>query len=203
MPANFCIIESRETVQVRKAACAFRRPAFGGSRSDPPAYPGSQDFAALQLDEIQDSITVRRNRIFLLMEEVCPESRQPYPALYRLTLRSPQVRRLRIQQRVKTGAIMEEDMTKQEFKSALPLLPPLVRKTHARRSKAGPCCSQTHASDARPPCADGDEHPGLLHLVHYPCACAHLLWRIHRAHGRGQAGPRVRPSRSQGAATVT
>ena len=37
------------------------------------------------------------------------------------------MRRLRIQQRVKTGAIMEEDMTKQEFKSALPLLPPLVR----------------------------------------------------------------------------
>ena len=45
-----------------------------------------------------------------------------------LMRRTPQVRRLRIQQRVKTGAIMEEDMTKQEFKSALPLLPPLVRR---------------------------------------------------------------------------
>ena len=40
----------------------------------------------------------------------------------------PQVRRLRIQERVKTGeSYLEEDITKQEFKSALPLLPPLVR----------------------------------------------------------------------------
>jgi hypothetical protein len=44
--------------------------------------PGPQDFASLQLDEIGDNITARRNRIFLLMEEV---------------------RRLRIQQRLKVG----------------------------------------------------------------------------------------------------
>ena len=37
-----------------------------------------------------------------------------------------QVRRLRIQQRVKTGDIAEDDLTRQEFKSALPLLPPLT-----------------------------------------------------------------------------
>lgn len=42
-----------------------------------------QDFARLQLAEIQDAILKRRNRIFLLMEEV---------------------RRLRVQQRVKVQA---------------------------------------------------------------------------------------------------
>ena len=44
-----------------------------------------QNFEALQLDEIKQSIAVRRNRIFLLMEEV---------------------RRLRIQQRLKVGACL-------------------------------------------------------------------------------------------------
>jgi hypothetical protein len=53
LPENFCIIESRDAVK---------------------------DFASLQLDEIADNISARRNRIFLLMEEV---------------------RRLRIQQRLK------------------------------------------------------------------------------------------------------
>ena len=43
-----------------------------------------QNFEALQLDEIKQSIAVRRNRIFLLMEEV---------------------RRLRIQQRLKVGCL--------------------------------------------------------------------------------------------------
>ena len=41
---------------------------------------GAQDFAKLQLDEINKNIEARRNKIFLLMEEV---------------------RRLRIQQRLK------------------------------------------------------------------------------------------------------
>jgi hypothetical protein len=53
LPENFCIIESRDAVK---------------------------DFASMQLDEIADNISARRNRIFLLMEEV---------------------RRLRIQQRLK------------------------------------------------------------------------------------------------------
>ena len=56
--------------------------------------------------------------------------------------RTPQVRRLRIQQRVKTGAIMEEDMTKQEFKSALPLLPPLVRCPAGRTAGSTPLRQQ-------------------------------------------------------------
>lgn len=53
LPENFCIIESRESVK---------------------------NFADMQLEEIKRNIAARRNRIFLLMEEV---------------------RRLRIQQRVK------------------------------------------------------------------------------------------------------
>jgi hypothetical protein len=43
-----------------------------------------QNFADMQLDEIKRNIAARRNRIFLLMEEV---------------------RRLRIQQRLKVGAM--------------------------------------------------------------------------------------------------
>lgn len=42
--SNFCIIEGPETVQ---------------------------DFVQMQLQEIQDNIKSRRNKIFLLMEEVC------------------------------------------------------------------------------------------------------------------------------------
>ncbi len=108
----------------------------------------AQDFAALQLDEIQDSITVRRNRIFLLMEE----ARAARGALRRVPLADlarrayPQVRRLRIQQRVKTGDVSEEDITKQEFKSALPLLPPLVRSN----SHAPADCSLTRRPRMRP-----------------------------------------------------
>ena len=37
-----------------------------------------------------------------------------------------QVRRLRIQQRLKTGGAFEEDVSKREYSSAVPLLPPLV-----------------------------------------------------------------------------
>ena len=49
------------------------------------------------------------------------------------------MRRLRIQERVKTGeSYLEEDITKQEFKSALPLLPPLVRRCSAAQPDASP-----------------------------------------------------------------
>ncbi|KAB2087019.1 hypothetical protein ES319_A04G074900v1 [Gossypium barbadense] len=45
VPSNFCIIEGPETVQ---------------------------DFVKMQLQEIEDNIKSRRNKIFLLMEEVIP-----------------------------------------------------------------------------------------------------------------------------------
>lgn len=45
---------------------------------------------------------------------------------------------MRIQQRVKSGGTMEEDVTKQEFKSALPLLPPLVRSPASVLQRAEP-----------------------------------------------------------------
>ena len=106
--------------------------------------------------------------------------------------RTPQVRRLRIQQRVKTGAIMEEDMTKQEFKSALPLLPPLVR-----RKLMGRHCSGSGADGPLRACTDRDQHQGLLHRVHHPGACADFLRRVHRADGRSEAGPWVRSQKSE------
>ncbi|GFR51010.1 hypothetical protein Agub_g13337 [Astrephomene gubernaculifera] len=81
-PENFCIIENSETVK---------------------------DFENLQLDEIAQSIQARRNKIFLLMEEV---------------------RRLRIQQRLKGGDYSKEaELSQEQFVSALPFLPPLSEKT--------------------------------------------------------------------------
>ncbi|EOA12560.1 hypothetical protein CARUB_v10026827mg [Capsella rubella] len=80
--AGFCIIEGPETVQ---------------------------DFAKMQLQEIQDNIRSRRNKIFLHMEEV---------------------RRLRIQQRIKNtelGIINEEQEHElPNFPSFIPFLPPLT-----------------------------------------------------------------------------
>lgn len=77
----FCIIEGPETVQ---------------------------DFAKMELLEIQDNIRSRRNKIFLLMEEV---------------------RRLRIQQRIKSselGNLREEQENElPNFPSFIPFLPPL------------------------------------------------------------------------------
>lgn len=81
---SFCIIEGPETVQ---------------------------DFANMQLQEISDNIKSRRNKIFLLMEEV---------------------RRLRIQQRIKSA---ENEMTNDDenempnFPSFIPFLPPLTSTT--------------------------------------------------------------------------
>ncbi|XP_057522998.1 protein ORANGE, chloroplastic isoform X1 [Amaranthus tricolor] len=77
----FCIIEGPETVQ---------------------------DFAKMELQEIQDNIRSRRNKIFLHMEEV---------------------RRLRIQQRIKSaelGIIQDEQENElPSFPSFIPFLPPL------------------------------------------------------------------------------
>ncbi|KAL2897226.1 Protein ORANGE chloroplastic [Bienertia sinuspersici] len=77
----FCIIEGPETVQ---------------------------DFDKMEMQEIQDNIRSRRNKIFLLMEEV---------------------RRLRIQQRIKSaelGIVQDEQENElPSFPSFIPFLPPL------------------------------------------------------------------------------
>ncbi|KAK8945771.1 hypothetical protein KSP40_PGU011528 [Platanthera guangdongensis] len=81
-PAGFCIIEGPETVQ---------------------------DFAKMELQEIQDNIRSRRNKIFLHMEEV---------------------RRLRIQQRIQSAelGILKEEKENElpDFPSFIPFLPPLT-----------------------------------------------------------------------------
>ncbi|CAL5226211.1 g9050 [Coccomyxa viridis] len=82
LPENFCMIESQQSVR---------------------------DFAKLQLEEISTNISARRNKIFLLMEEV---------------------RRLRIQQRIKGGEkTREEEVGEEKFPSAVPFLPPLTDAT--------------------------------------------------------------------------
>uniref|UniRef100_A0A2C9UIM4 Uncharacterized protein n=1 Tax=Manihot esculenta TaxID=3983 RepID=A0A2C9UIM4_MANES len=67
-----------------------------------------QDFAKMELQEIRDNIRSRRNKIFLQMEEV---------------------RRLRIQQRIKSAelGILKEDHEHElpDFPSFIPFLPPL------------------------------------------------------------------------------
>ncbi|WCJ34279.1 Protein ORANGE-LIKE chloroplastic [Euphorbia peplus] len=85
--SNFCIIEGPETVQ---------------------------DFARMQSKEIQDNIRSRRNKIFLLMEEV---------------------RRLRVQQRLKTRKVVnasgegEEADEMPDIPSSIPFLPSMTPKT--------------------------------------------------------------------------
>ncbi|CAL0317030.1 unnamed protein product [Lupinus luteus] len=86
-PSNFCIIEGPETVQ---------------------------DFVQMQLQEIQDNIKSRRNKIFLLMEEV---------------------RRLRVQQRIRgVQTVINEDGEEESFdmpeiQSSIPFLPHVTPKT--------------------------------------------------------------------------
>ncbi|KAI4318819.1 hypothetical protein MLD38_032484 [Melastoma candidum] len=87
MSSNFCIIEGPETVQ---------------------------DFMQMQSQEIQDNIRSRRNKIFLLMEEV---------------------RRLRVQQRIKgleaagDGGIEEDTNEMPDIPSSIPFLPSVTEKT--------------------------------------------------------------------------
>ncbi|KAF7818807.1 protein ORANGE-LIKE, chloroplastic [Senna tora] len=87
IPSNFCIIEGPETVQ---------------------------DFGQLQLQEIEDNIKSRRNKIFLLMEEV---------------------RRLRVQQRIKSIRFINKDGEEDEayempeIPSSIPFLPHVTPKT--------------------------------------------------------------------------
>nr|XP_023885971.1 protein ORANGE-LIKE, chloroplastic [Quercus suber]POE68961.1 protein orange-like, chloroplastic [Quercus suber] len=86
IPSNFCIIEGPETVQ---------------------------DFVQMQLREIQDNIRSRRNKIFLLMEEV---------------------RRLRVQQRIKNVKVVNESSEEEanempDIPSSIPFLPHVTPKT--------------------------------------------------------------------------
>ncbi|KAK7392635.1 hypothetical protein VNO78_21079 [Psophocarpus tetragonolobus] len=86
-PSNFCIIEGPETVE---------------------------DFFQMQLQEIQDNIKSRRNKIFLLMEEV---------------------RRLRVQQRIRRSQKIineegeEEANEMPDMPSSIPFLPLVTPKT--------------------------------------------------------------------------
>ncbi|KAL1541397.1 protein ORANGE-LIKE, chloroplastic-like [Salvia divinorum] len=80
--ASFCIIEGPETVQ---------------------------DFVQMQLQEIQDNIKSRRNKIFLLMEEL---------------------RRLRVQQRIKSMKWVPDDENEMpDIPSSIPFLPHVTPKT--------------------------------------------------------------------------
>ncbi|EPS63754.1 hypothetical protein M569_11031, partial [Genlisea aurea] len=80
---SFCIIQGPETVQ---------------------------DFGQMEIQEIQDNIRVRRNKIFLLMEEV---------------------RRLRVQQRIKTRNSVEDSPENEmpDMPSSIPFFPHMTPKT--------------------------------------------------------------------------
>ncbi|KAG6403828.1 hypothetical protein SASPL_136061 [Salvia splendens] len=106
--STFCIIEGPETVQ---------------------------DFVQMQLQEIQDNIKSRRNKIFLLMEEVSelpnyfllhfsPEART---IIFVCFLPSLKLRRLRVQQRIKSMK-WEPDRENEmpDIPSSIPFLPHVV-----------------------------------------------------------------------------
>ncbi|CAN6244559.1 unnamed protein product [Urochloa humidicola] len=83
-PSSFCIIEGPETIE---------------------------DFVQMQSQEIQDNIKSRRNKIFLLMEEV---------------------RRLRVQQRIRTAeskGVSSEENEMPEIPSTIPFMPHASAKT--------------------------------------------------------------------------
>ncbi|KVI10053.1 hypothetical protein Ccrd_011554 [Cynara cardunculus var. scolymus] len=101
--AGFCIIEGPETVQ---------------------------DFDKMDVQEIQDNIRSRRNKIFLHMEEVSKFLRFFICNIAGiLQLRCDLVRRLRIQQRIKSAELgipeEEQDGELPNFPSFIPFLPPL------------------------------------------------------------------------------
>ncbi|MBA0609152.1 hypothetical protein Godav_021262, partial [Gossypium davidsonii] len=99
--AGFCIIEGPETVQ---------------------------DFANMELQEIRDNIRSRRNKVFLQMEELLISIEFPVP-IGEVSAYAHQVRRLRIQQRIKSaelGILKEErEIELPNFPSFIPFLPPL------------------------------------------------------------------------------
>lgn len=84
LPDNFCIIESRESVK---------------------------NFANMQMEELEENIQSRRNKIFLLMEEV---------------------RRLRVQQRMRSdpiNAVEDESINQESYPSFIPFFPPVNEET--------------------------------------------------------------------------
>ncbi|KAI8103018.1 hypothetical protein M9434_005806 [Picochlorum sp. BPE23] len=84
LPDNFCIIESRESVK---------------------------NFANMQMEELEENIQSRRNKIFLLMEEV---------------------RRLRVQQRMRSdpiNAVEDESVNRESYPSFIPFFPPVNEET--------------------------------------------------------------------------
>ncbi|KAL7147624.1 hypothetical protein ABFS83_06G119800 [Erythranthe nasuta] len=114
------LIKWRSTASDAEADPSFSASADSDSDSDSPAKINSstfciiegpetvQDFATMELQEIHDNIRSRRKKIFLHMEEV---------------------RRLRVQQRIKNaelGIVKEEEENElPNFPSFIPFLPPL------------------------------------------------------------------------------
>ncbi|KAK9291058.1 hypothetical protein L1049_009243 [Liquidambar formosana] len=114
-----CVVLSKKNSRFR-IACSSSKDSSG---SIPAGDNGSsfciiegpdtvQDFVKMQLQEIQDNIRSRRNKIFLLMEEV---------------------RRLRVQQRIKSGKFInesgEETDEMPDIPSSIPFLPHVTPKT--------------------------------------------------------------------------
>ena len=131
LPENFCIIESRDTVQARRAT-RRRVPAAGGlGLTCAPLAPGLCRTGAAR-NRRQHRRASQPHFPAHGGGASCPFlplKQAARAGAAELTAPPPwaQIRRLRIQQRLKTGAVTEDDVTKQEFNSALPLLPPLVR----------------------------------------------------------------------------
>jgi hypothetical protein len=114
---SFCIIEGPETIE---------------------------DFVQMQSQEIEDNIKGRRNKIFLLMEEVfsfadyvfhLSNSSYPFVALLRQHCevlcmgKLNQVRRLRVQQRIRTSESKDantEENEMPEIPSTIPFMPDAV-----------------------------------------------------------------------------
>lgn len=72
--------------------------------------PLLQNFANMQMDELERNVQSRRNKIFLLMEEV---------------------RRLRIQQRLRQGSTPQSltEVSEEAYPSFIPFFPPVTEKT--------------------------------------------------------------------------
>ncbi|KAG8070912.1 hypothetical protein GUJ93_ZPchr0006g45155 [Zizania palustris] len=108
------VVSSQRQVLQRCSSAGESRAAGDGGQSSFCIIEGPetiQDFVQMQSQEIQDNIKSRRNKIFLLMEEV---------------------RRLRVQQRIRTsesrGASTEENEMP-EIPSTIPFLPNTSPKT--------------------------------------------------------------------------
>ncbi|XP_031491275.1 protein ORANGE-LIKE, chloroplastic [Nymphaea colorata] len=111
-------LSSKLGLRSRPNCSASRNPPAGDDVTDFCIIEGPetvQDFVQLQMQEIQDNIRSRRNKIFLLMEEV---------------------RRLRIQQRIKSTGAVNEDSEKEnempDMPSSIPFLPNMTFTTRRK-----------------------------------------------------------------------